>query len=77
MPAAPIDRNFITTLLEAMVRTESINPDLAPGGSGEGERPPGSASGSTRSASMSPSRTSLRAAPMSLRAGPGAARRPR
>lgn len=37
MPAAPIDRNFITTLLEAMVRTESINPDLAPGGSGEGE----------------------------------------
>ncbi|MFN8377973.1 MAG: M20/M25/M40 family metallo-hydrolase [Anaerolineae bacterium] len=37
MPAPSIDRNRITALLEAMVRIESINPDLAPGGSGEGE----------------------------------------
>lgn len=32
-----IDPHRITALLEAMVRIESINPDLAPGGSGEGE----------------------------------------
>lgn len=37
MSAPPIDRNRITVLLEAMVRMESINPDLAPGGSGESE----------------------------------------
>ena len=37
MPPPAIDRNRITALLEAMVRIESINPDLAPGGSGEGE----------------------------------------
>ena len=37
MPPPPIDRNRITALLEAMVRIESINPDLAAGGSGESE----------------------------------------
>ena len=37
MPPPAIDRNRITALLEAMVRVESINPELAPGGNGEGE----------------------------------------
>jgi acetylornithine deacetylase len=37
MPYRHIDTNRITAWLEAMVRIESINPDLAPGGSGEGE----------------------------------------
>lgn len=37
MPYRKVDTNRITALLEAMVRIESINPDLAPGGSGEGE----------------------------------------
>ena len=37
MSAPLIDRTRITALLEAMIRIESINPDLAPGGSGEGE----------------------------------------
>ncbi|HYO88916.1 MAG TPA: M20/M25/M40 family metallo-hydrolase [Candidatus Limnocylindrales bacterium] len=37
MPHRSMDTSRITALLEAMVRIESINPDLAPGGSGEGE----------------------------------------
>jgi acetylornithine deacetylase len=37
MATPSIDRTRITALLEAMIRIESINPDLAPGGSGEGE----------------------------------------
>jgi acetylornithine deacetylase len=37
MPHRNIDTHRITAWLEAMVRIESINPDLAPGGSGEGE----------------------------------------
>ena len=37
MPPPSIDRTRVTALLEAMVRIESINPDLAPGGHGESE----------------------------------------
>ena len=31
-----IDRNYITTILQKMVKIDSINPGLVPGGSGEG-----------------------------------------
>lgn len=37
MPASAVDQNRITALLEAMVRIESVNPDLAVGGSGESD----------------------------------------
>lgn len=37
MTPSTIDRARITALLEGMVRIESVNPDLAPGGHGEGE----------------------------------------
>ncbi len=37
MPAPSVDQSRITALLEAMVRIESVNPDLAVGGSGESD----------------------------------------